>query len=171
MPGKMALVAGKLLEHDVEGNLLLGDDPYVAPLALRLIAIPDAATYTLLAKNTGKTHVLPDLGQDIVISMPIEQVGLEYTFIYGGIAADVSDWQFDTGANANFYLGGLAHLDTGAGSAGDEVVPIAGDGNSNSKLDILVPDVGTRVHMICDGTNWFLSGVVVGETVPNFADQ
>lgn len=171
MPGKIVNMAGKILEHDDEGYLLLGGDPYVAPLESRLVQIPDAATYTVLAKNTGKTHVLPDLSQDIVISLPAEQVGLEYAFVYGGVAADVSDWQFNASANANFFLGGLAHLDTGAGSAGDEVVPIAGNGSSNSQLDVVVPNVGTRVCMVCDGTNWFLSGAVVGETVPNFADQ
>ena len=169
--GSITLMGGKRLEYDADGNLLLGRDPFVAPLETRLIEIPDAATYQMLAKNTGKTHVLPDLDADIIISMPPVQIGLEYTWVYGGFAVDTSDWLFDTGANANFFLGGLVHLDSNAGAAGIEVVPIDGDGNSNSKLSILTPDVGTRIHMICDGTHWILSGAAVSVVVPAFADQ
>ena len=142
-----------------------------ADVSAKHVDIGDNTTYTVLAANSGKTHTLPNLTADITISLPTASAGLEYTFVYAGVAADAQDWIIDTGADANFYLGGLVHLDTDAGSAGDEVVPIAGDGNSNSKLSVLVPDVGTRVHMICDGTSWILSGQVVGATVPSFADQ
>jgi hypothetical protein len=96
---------------------------------------------------------------------------LAYTFRYSGVAADAQDWIIDTGSDTNFYLGGVVHLDTDAGLGGDEIVPVAGDGNSNSKLTVLVPDVGTEVSMICDGTNWHLTGRVVGATAPTFADQ
>jgi len=135
------------------------------------IAIPDAATYTVLTADSGKVHVLPNLTADIVITLPAVQSGLEYTFMYDGAAADAQDWQIDTGADANFYKGGIVHLDDDAGSAGDEVVPVRSDGNSNSKLNVLVPDVGTLVHIICDGTNWYLNGQVVGATVPTLVDQ
>ena len=51
-----------------------------------------------------------------------------------------------------------------------ETEPVC-DGNSNSIVNVLVPDVGTRVLVVCDGTNWVLSGQVVGATAPTFADQ
>lgn len=136
-----------------------------------LVSIADAATYTVLASNSGKTHVLPDLTADIVISLPTAASGLEYEFIYKGVAADAQDWALDAGSNTNFYLGGVAHLDTDADSAGDEVVPVAPNGSSNSILNVLVPDVGTRVKLICDGTSWIASGYVVAATAPTFADQ
>lgn len=142
-----------------------------ADVGSRVVDIGDNTTYTVLAANSGKIHTLPNLTADITITLPTPAAGLEYVFIYAGVAADAQDWLFDTGSDTNFYLGGLVHLDTDAGSAGDEVVPIAGDGNSNSKLSVLVPDVGTRVEMVCDGTNWILTGQVVGATVPAFADQ
>ena len=142
-----------------------------ADVSARLVDIGDNTTYTVLAANSGKPHVLPDLTADITITMPAVASGLEYTFLYYGIAADAHDWIIDTGADANFYLGGLAHLDTDAGSGGDEVVPVPPDGNSNSKLSVLVPDVGTRVTLLCDGTSWILSGYVVGATAPTYADQ
>ncbi len=191
MSARIALHGGKSLDLDEEGAITIEGKRVTPTLAnagenltasvaelnaaadvsARLIVIPDAATYTVLAANSGKTHVLPDLGQDIVITLPTPASGLEYPFIYKGIAADASKWTFDTGSDTNYFLGGLAHLDANAGSAGDEVVPIAGDGNSNSKLDILLPNVGTRVNMICDGTLWLLSGAVVSDTIPAFADQ
>lgn len=142
-----------------------------ADVSGRLVAVGDVAAYTALAANSGKPHVIPGLTADLTITLPTAAAGLEYEFIYGGVAADAQDWIIDTGADANFYLGGVAHLDTDAAAAGDEVVPVAPDGNSNSILNVLVPDVGTRVRLICDGTNWFLNGNVVGATAPTFADQ
>ena len=140
-------------------------------LHVPVLAVPDAATYTVLAENTGRVHAIPNLTADITITLPAAQAGLDYTFIYSGVAADAQDWLIDTRSNTNYFVGGLAHLDTDANSAGDEVVPIAGDGNSNSKLNVLVPGPGTWVRCICDGTLWHLVGAVVGATVPTFADQ
>lgn len=137
----------------------------------RAVFVADATTYTVLASNSGKTHVLPDLTANITITLPAVQAGLEYEFVYKGVAADGQNWVIDTGSDTNYYLGGLVHLDHDAGSAGDEVVPIAGDGNSNSKLTVVTPSVGTVVKMVCDGTNWILSGFVNSATVPSFADQ
>jgi hypothetical protein len=91
--------------------------------------------------------------------------------IYGGAASDVQDWLIDTGSNTNYYIGGVTHLDDDAGSAGDEVVPVYSDGNSNSKLTVLTPDCGTSVKLYCDGTNWYVNGFVVASTAPSFADQ
>ena len=142
-----------------------------ADVSAKLVSIADATTYTVLAANSGKTHVLPDLTATCTLSLPTPASGLEYRFIYKGIAADASNWVFNTLSDTNYYVGGLLHADTNAGSAGDELVPIAGDGNSNSKLTVVTPDVGTTVHMICNGTLWILSGYVVSATVPSFADQ
>lgn len=142
-----------------------------ADVGSRVIAIADAATYTVLAANSGKVHTVPNLTASCTISLPTASAGLEYKFIYKGVAADAQNWVIDTGSDTNYYVGGLVHLDTDAGSAGDEVVPIAGDGNSNSKLTVVTPDVGTEVSAVCDGTNWILSGFAVSATVPSFADQ
>lgn len=135
------------------------------------VSVTDAATYTVTAENSGKTHVLPNLTADITITLPTPAAGLQYSFVFGGVAADAQDWIIDASSNTNYFIGGVAHLDTDAGSAGDEVVPVAGDGNSNSIFTVLVPDVGTRVSIECDGTNWILSGSVVSATAPTFADQ
>lgn len=135
------------------------------------VTVTDAATYTVLAKNSGKLHVVPNLTADCTITLPTEEVGLSYEFIYGGAAADAQDWTILTTGNTNYFVGGVTHLDADAGSAGDEVVPVYADGNSNSSLNVLTPEVGTSVKLVCDGTLWYLNGIVVSATVPAFADQ
>lgn len=141
-----------------------------ADVSARLVNVGDVAAYTVLAANSGKPHIVPNLTADCTFTLPTPAAGLDYTFIYGGVAADAQDWIISTGSGTNFYLGGVVHLDTDAGSAGDEVVPVASDGNSNDFLTVLVPDVGTWVRLICDGTNWFAVGQVVGATAPTFTD-
>lgn len=142
-----------------------------ADVSVRLVSIPDATTYAVLVANSGKPHVFPDLTATCTAALPAEAAGLEYDFYYKGVAADAADWVFDSGANANFFLGGLLHCDTDAGPAGAETKIIAGNGTSNSKLTIKTPAEGTYVKLICDGTHWIVSGVAVSATVPAFADQ
>lgn len=142
-----------------------------ADVSGRIVNVTDAASYTVLAANSGKPHIMPDFTASCTLALPTAASGLEYEFYYKGVAADAQNWVINTGSDTNFFLGGLVHLDADAGDAGDEVVPIAGDGNSNSKLTVVTPNVGTRVKVICDGTNWILSGFVVSATVPSFADQ
>jgi hypothetical protein len=143
------------------GGSILGPGP---------VLVPDASTYTVLATDSGRLHVLPNLTSSCTLSLPAAAAGLDYEFTYGGVAADAQNWVIDTGSDTNFFLGGVVHLDTDANSAGDEVVPKAPDGNSNSKMTVVTPDVGTRFRMQCDGTNWYLSGFVSSATVPTFAD-
>lgn len=135
------------------------------------VAIADAATYTVKDSNSGILHVLPNLTADITITLPTAAEGLEYEFWYGGAAADAQDWLFTTGSDTNYFIGGVTHLDTDAGSAGDEVVPVYADGNSNSKLTVLTPEVGTVIRLHCNGTNWYVNGTAVSATAPSFADQ
>lgn len=142
-----------------------------ADVSTRLVSVADAATYTVLAANSGKPHVIPDLTADCTFTLPTPASGLEYEFIYGGVAADAQDWILDTGSDTNFYLGGVGHLDTNAGAVGTEVAAVAGDGNSNSKLTVLTPNVGTRVKLICDGINWIACGLVASVSAPTYADQ
>lgn len=139
----------------------------------RLVVIPDAATYTMLAANSGKTHVVPNLTADITISLPAASAGLEYRFMYGGVAADAQDWIIDTGADANFYLGGMVYIDSDAGAGADEAIPVFPDGNSNSIVTILTPQGGTWVYLVSDGTNWYINGTVISASASSiaFTDQ
>lgn len=133
------------------------------------VKVTDAATYTVLAANSGKVHIMPNLTADCVISLPTAAAGLYYKFIYGGVAADAQDWTFDTGSNTNYFLGGIVGHDPDDGDA----LVVYPDGNSNSKVKIDTPAGGTVVEMWCDGTNWFLNGIVVSATDTHsaFSDQ
>lgn len=142
-----------------------------ADVSTRLVEVPDDTTYTILAANSGKKHIVPDLTANCTFSFPDAAAGLEYEFWFSGAAADAQNWIFDTGDDAIFFTGGVAHLDTDAGSGGDEVVPVFSDGDSNSIFTVNVPQVGTVVKFISDGTGWYVNGSVVGATAPTFADQ
>jgi len=138
------------------------------------ISVPDAATYTVDPDNAGLVHYMPDLTADCTLDLPTPQTGLWFEFVYVGAAADAQDWLFDTGSNTNYYKGGVLHVDADAGAGADECIPVRSDGNSNSKLTVLTPDVGTRVRIECaDGTTWNVSGMVVSASASAaaFADQ
>ena len=132
------------------------------------VSIPDATTYTVLANNSGVTHYVPDLSATCTIALPSPKAGLRFTFCYSGVAADASNWVINTGSDTNYFDGGLCFLDNDT----DVVAPIAGDGNSNSKLTIVTPAPGTRFRVESrNGTLWTLSGTVGSATIPSFADQ
>jgi hypothetical protein len=132
------------------------------------VSVPDAATYTVDADNAGLSHYIPNLTADTVITLPAPKAGLWFDFVYAGIAADAQDWLINTGSNTNYFVGGLVFMD----QDGDALAPIAGDGNSNSKLTILTPEPGTRIRVeSTNGVTWTLSGYVLSATVPSFADQ
>jgi len=133
------------------------------------VDVPDAETYTVLASNSGKLHIMSDLTADIVISLPTAADGLYYTFIYKGVAQDAQDWTFDTTSDTNFFLGGVTGLDDDDG----DVLVIYPDGNSNSIMKIDTPNAGSKVELYCDGTNWIVNAVVVSgtDTHTAFSDQ
>lgn len=137
-----------------------------------VVVVTDAAEYDMLVANSGKTHVIADLAQNTSIDLPAEAAGLYYKWIYVGGADEAHDHTIDSENNTNFFIGGVAFADTDAGDAADEVnAGVYSDGNSNSKLTINNASAGTTVEAYCDGTNWYITGIVVADTVCAFADQ
>ena len=133
----------------------------------RYVLVDDDTTYTFLAANSGKVHLMPDLTADDVLTLPAVSDGLNYHIVYVGGAEDGHDWLIDTGSNTNYYIGGLEHQDLD----GELIATVYSDGNSNSKLTVLTPGAGTKISLLCDGTNWYLSGRIVAATAPSLADQ
>ena len=133
------------------------------------VAVTDAATYTVLAYNAGKLHVMPDLTADCTVTLPAAEAGLNYKFVYGGAAADAQDWIINTAATTSLFKGGVVHLDTDADAAGDEVVPVFADASDDDTLTVNVPQAGTEVTLVSDGTHWYVSGFVVAATAPAFS--
>jgi len=141
-----------------------------ADVSGKIVSVTDANT-DILATNSGKPHLVANVSADRTFSLPTAAAGLDFEFIATVGTADGHDWIIDAGSDTNFYLGAIVHTDTDANDAGDEIVVVAPDGNSNSKLQINLPQGGTRVRVICDGTNWVVSGFAVSVTAPAFADQ
>lgn len=136
----------------------------------RVIAVGDANT-SLSASNSGKPHLVANVSADRTFTLPTAAAGLDFELIATVGAADGHDWIITTGSDTNYYVGAIVHLDTDSDAAGDEIVVVAPDGNSNSKLQINLPQGGTRVRVICDGTLWTVEGFAVSTTAPTFADQ
>lgn len=137
-----------------------------------IVTVTDAATYAVLAENTGKVHVIGNLTQDTAISLPSAADHLHFRFIYCAAATESHDHTIDTGSDTNYFKGGVAFADLDADNAADEInAGVYADGNSNSILAILNAAAGTVVDVYCDGTNWYITGIVISDTIPTFADQ
>jgi hypothetical protein len=141
-----------------------------ADVSARHVAIGDA-NYTVLAANSGKPHMVANVSADRTFTLPTPASGLDFEFIAEIATADGHDWIINTGSDTNYFVGGILHVDTDSDAAGDEIVAVFPDGNSNSKLQINLPQGGTRVRVICDGTLWTVVGTAVSATAPTFADQ
>jgi len=135
------------------------------------VALADGDVTLTNATHSGRVLIVPDGTQDNTYTLPSPVAGAYFTFVYGGGAADATDFIVNSGSDTNFFIGGVLHLDTDAGAGGDEIVPVYSDGNSNSKLQVNVPGMA-QVHVVAiDGTNWQVWGNVASATAPAFADQ
>lgn len=142
---------------------------FTGGLAMRPVKVPDGTTYSFLAKNSGKVHLIPNLTADCTFTLPTAENGIAFELWYTGTAADAQDWIINTAATDQLYWGGLVHLDQDAGSAGDEVVVVDADQTDDDTMTILTPQAGTRIALVSDGSSWFVTGYVVSATAPTFA--
>jgi hypothetical protein len=134
-----------------------------------VVATTDATTYTVLAANSGKMHAVPDLTADCTFTLPAAADGLSYTFMYSGAAADAHAWVINTAATDELYAGGVVFLDHNIGGAGIEVLSVYADFSNDDTLTIDLPEAGTEVSIVSDGTSWLITGTVVSDTAPVFA--
>lgn len=137
--------------------------------------IDGTATMSLTVSQSGRTVLVgaaaAGLAADTIFTLPSAANGLYYKFVYAGNAADAQDFQINTGANANFLIGGVVQHDPD--NAGDDSVVYHPNGSSNSRANFLTPDSGTVVEVWCDGTNWYLAGTLISatDTGVTFANQ
>ena len=139
----------------------------IATLGTAPVALDDGDVTLTNATHSGRTLVVPNGTQDNTYTLPTPVAGSCFSFVYGGGAADATDFIIDTGADANFFIGGVTFHDTDDGA----VSVVFSDGNSNSKLQVNVP-AAAQIHVMgLDSTNWQIWGTAVGATAPAFADQ
>ena len=137
----------------------------------RFVNVTDAATYAVLAADSGKIHIMPNFTASCTLTLPTAAAGLEYIFIGKAVAADAQDWIIKSPSATNYFVGGVSFADTDAGDAADEIhAGVWSNGSSNDFLTVVTPGAGTRIHVICDGTNWIVNGQVFSATVPAFSD-
>lgn len=137
-----------------------------------LVAVPvvladAAATLTAAANGGGVVNLVPNGTQDNVYTLPAPVAGQSFTFVYGGNAADATDFIISTGSDTNFFIGGITFLDVD----GDAISVIHPDGNSQSRLQVNIPATAQITVLARDNTNWQIWGTVASDTAPAFGDQ
>ena len=137
--------------------ITLGDGP---------VTLGDEDKTLTNATHSGRLLVVPAITANRTITLPSPVAGAHFKFIYGGAAEEAENLIFDTGANANYFIGGVAHIQSDADSGS-----VYADGNSNSKLTLT--DFGcSEINILAkDSTNWLLWGWSEGADAPAFADQ
>lgn len=144
------------------GNITL--DPAInAP-----VTVTDAASYSVLAANTGKIHICPDFTASCTMTLPAGVAGMYYFFEGKGVAADAQNWVFTS--PSPLMRGGVAFADNDAGAGADEIhAGIYPNGSSHVTLTITTPAAGTYVSFLFDGTSWIANGWVNSATAPAFS--
>ena len=137
--------------------ITLGDGP---------VTLGDEDSTLTNATHSGRLIVVPAITANRTITLPSPVAGSHFKFIYGGAAEETENLIFDTGADANYFIGGVVHADSNADN-----VTIYADGNSNSKLT-LTDFGGMEINIVAkDSTNWLIWGFTEGADAPAFADN
>ena len=160
-------VATTNLDIDSSGNLSTSGSlsfTGTSGVLITPVLLADADANITAATHGGRTNVVPALGGNRTLTLPTPTAGMYFKFIYGGAAEEAENLIIDTGADANFFIGGVTHI-TGTPAS------IYADGNSNSILTLT--DFGLMDINILgkDGTNWYIWGSQQGADAPAFTDQ
>jgi hypothetical protein len=130
------------------------------------VSVADGNATIAAATNGGRINLVPAPTQDNTYTLPAPEAGIAYRFVFAGAAAASFDAIFDTGDDANFFIGAVTFLDTD-----NEVSVVGSDGNSNSIFQINVPAAFDVTFLGLDDTNYQIFGTVTSATAPAFADQ
>jgi hypothetical protein len=135
----------------------------------RHLSVGSAATYTLDAESSGCVVVANISARDVAVTLPAAEVGLHYTFMV--TVTGSYDLEIISPSATNFFIGGFLLVDSTTTTAADQLQPIVSDNNSNDYCTMINPLAGTRLEMVCDGTNWNVGGFVYSAVATSaFAD-
>ena len=150
----------------ISKNATTGTITEVTTLGGAPVSLNDADQTLDNATHSGRILLVPDGTQDNTYTLPAPIAGSVFRFVYAGGAADGTDAIIVTPGNTNFYIGQVVHLDTDADNA-----TVFSDGNSNSSIQLNVPQAFDITIVGKDTTNYQIFGTVTSTTVPAFADQ
>ena len=150
----------------ISKNATTGTITEVTTLGGAPVSLSDGDQTLDNATHSGRILLVPDGSQDNTYTLPAPIAGSVFRFVYAGGAADAKDAIIVTPGNSNFYIGGITHLDTNADN-----VTVFSDGNSNSSIQLNVPQAFDITIIGKDTTNYQIFGTVTSTTVPAFADQ
>ena len=130
------------------------------------VTFSDADTTLPATANAGRVNVGPAITGNRTLTLPSPTAGVWFKFIYGGAAEEAENLIIDTGADANYFIGGIVHLDSNADN-----VSVYSNGSSNSVLTLT--DFGIfEINVLAkDSTNWIIWGYQEGADAPAFTDQ
>lgn len=131
------------------------------------VALGDANA-TISASDSGKVHIVANVSADRTFTLPAAEEGLTFKFVASVGAADGHDWIFATASTATLFKGGVVFLDTDAGPPTTTAVVVADQSNDDA-FQVNLPQGGTAIEMVCDGTSWIVSGYVVATAAPAFS--
>ena len=122
------------------------------------VTFSDADTTLTATANAGRVNVVPAITGNRTLTLPSPTAGVWFKFVYGGAAEEAENLIIDTGADANFFIGGIAHLDSNADN-----VSVYSNGSSNSVLTLT--DFGIfEINVLAkDSTNWIIWGYQQGK--------
>ena len=80
--------------------ITMGDGP---------VTLGDEDTTLTNATHSGRLIVVPAITANRTITLPSPVAGSHFKFIYGGAAEETENLIFDTGADANYFIGGVVH--------------------------------------------------------------
>ena len=131
-------------------------------VSARHVDTGDVDTHVLLVADSGKTHTIPQVTGDIALTLPTAAAGIEYVLVSAAATAEGDNWVITA---TNDFVGGLAQVDTDGTAAA-----VLASGSSTNTCTKVAPLAGTSIRMICDGTNWLISGFVLAIAVPTFTN-
>ena len=135
----------------------------VADVSGTVVALAaDDTTLVVAASDSGRIHTIPDLDATSDIALPAAAAGLNYRFIYAGVAADAHNFTLDA---TGFFIGAVTWHDTGATTFNI----VNSDNTDDDVLTVTKAGSGTYIDVVCDGTNWLITGFVSSTDTPGFA--
>jgi hypothetical protein len=122
-----------------------------------VVALPNAATYTVLASDSGKLLLIPGQGAAMAISLPAPQIGLSYKFMVTG--ATVGQIVTITPSGGATVTGSGLTLVPGANGSGTIAnISVAKNGAANIQI-LAAAARGDTLSLTCDGAIWYANGL------------